>query len=153
MEEIIEETLRPILELMHISFDKISVDTEEDQEHHYNINIQTDEARHLIGYHGGTLHAIQHLLKVLLSKKAEHMFSVTLDVDNYRKKQADNVIQIAEEKVDLVRNDRAPRRLPPMSPYFRRLVHLHLTQPEFEDVATASEGEGNYRAVVIKTTA
>lgn len=149
MEEIICETLQPLLELMRIQFTKIDAEATEDG--HYRVNIETDEPQHLIGYHGATLFALQHLLKILLNKKAEQGFSLSIDVDNYRKRQEESVLQMAEQKVDLVRKFGAPRKLPPMSPYFRRLVHLHLTTPEFQDVATRSEGEGDYRAVVIFT--
>lgn len=147
MEEIIVETLKPLLELLHISFKDIEV--QGDDEHHYRINIRTDEAQLLIGYHGNNLLALQHLLKILLYKKAEHEFSITLDVDNYRKRQEESVLQMAEERVDRLRKSNISQKLPPMSSYFRRLVHLHLAKSEFSDIKTGSEGEGNFRAVVI----
>ncbi len=147
MEEIISETLKPLLELMHIEFTRI--DVEEQEENQYRINIEAPTPKDLIGYHGGTLYAIQHLLKILLSKKIDQAFSISLDVDNYRKRQEENVINIAEQKIDQIRKDQASRKLPPMSPYFRRVVHLHLDQPEFKDITTYSEGNGDHRAVVI----
>jgi spoIIIJ-associated protein len=148
MEEIISETLGPLLDLMHIQFTRI--DVEEIDENQYRVNIETKEPKLLIGYHGGTLHAIQHLLKILLSKKIDHSFSMSLDVDNYRKRQEENVINMVEQKIFQVRKDTAPRKLPPMSAYFRRLAHLHIAQIEFNDVTTYSEGSGDHRAVVIK---
>lgn len=150
MEEIICETLKPLLELLHFQFSKIDVEDKGDS--HYRINIETDEANHLIGAHGNTLFAVQHLLKVLLRKKMECDFSITLDVDNYRKRQEENVITMAEQKVDEVRRHGKAQKLPPMSSYFRRLVHLHLTQEQFNDIGTESEGEGPYRAVIISPT-
>lgn len=149
MEEIISETLQPLLQLLHLSFRKLDVVADPNEENSYRVNIETDEPQHLIGYHGATLFAVQHLLKILLNKKMEQSFSVALDVDNYRKRQEENVLRLAEQKVELVRKYSTPKKLPPMSPYFRRLVHMHLTKPEFSDVATQSEGEGNFRAVVI----
>ena len=150
MEEIISETLQPILELMHIHFSKIDVEALDD-EGNYRVNIETEDANQLIGYHGNTLIALQHLLKILLSKKAEQTFTIILDVDNYRKRQEESVIQMTDQKIEQVRKDCAPRRLPPMSPYFRRLVHLHLAKDEFSDLTTYSEGAGDHRAVVITT--
>jgi spoIIIJ-associated protein len=147
MEEIIEETLRPILELMHIPVKGIHVESGEDN--HYRINVDVEDPQLMIGYHGGTLFSLQHLLKILLYKKAEQEFSIALDIDNYRKRQEENVLQMAEQKVDQVRKNSSSVKMPPMSPYFRRLIHLHLAKPEFQDVDTASTGEGNYRAVVI----
>ncbi|MBT5016545.1 KH domain-containing protein [Candidatus Peregrinibacteria bacterium] len=147
MEEIISETLKPLLELMHIPFTRIDVEAQEDNQ--YRINIEAPDPKDLIGYHGGTLYAIQHLLKILLSKKIDQAFSINLDIDNYRKRQEENVINITEQKIDQIRKDSTSRKLPPMSPYFRRVVHLYLAQPEFEDITTYSEGTGDHRAVVI----
>ena len=147
MEEIISETLKPLLELMHIPFTRIDAEAQEDNQ--YRINIEAPDPKDLIGYHGGTLYAIQHLLKILLSKKIDQAFSINLDIDNYRKRQEENVINITEQKIDQIRKDSTSRKLPPMSPYFRRVVHLYLAQPEFEDITTYSEGTGDHRAVVI----
>ena len=38
-----------------------------------------------------------------------------------------------------------------MSPYFRRIVHLHVANtPELSDLTTESSGDGDYRQVVLK---
>jgi hypothetical protein len=38
-----------------------------------------------------------------------------------------------------------------MSPYFRRIVHLHIANdPQFQDLTTESIGEGDYRQVVLR---
>jgi hypothetical protein len=38
-----------------------------------------------------------------------------------------------------------------MSPYFRRVVHMHISAtPTLADLATESIGEGDYRQVVIR---
>jgi hypothetical protein len=41
--------------------------------------------------------------------------------------------------------------LPPMSPYFRRIVHLHIASNEsLKDLTTESSGEGDYRQVILR---
>ncbi|EKD48220.1 MAG: hypothetical protein ACD_65C00059G0001, partial [uncultured bacterium] len=57
---------------------------------------------------------------------------------------------MANRKADYVRQTGKNQSLPPMSPYFRRLVHMHLMQPEFDDLVTKSNGQGSFRQVVIK---
>ena len=76
-------------------------------------------------------------------------FTIVVDVDNYRKRQEDNVINLAERKVDMARKTTKMQVLPPMSPYFRRVVHLHLTKDQFDDVKTESIGDGDHRQVTI----
>ena len=40
--------------------------------------------------------------------------------------------------------------LSPMSPYFRRIVHLHIANSEnLQDLTTQSTGEGEYRQIVL----
>ena len=73
-----------------------------------------------------------------------------LDVDGYRKRQEESVKTLAEKKVELARQTKQDQLLPPMSSYFRRIVHLFLASGEFPDVTTESMGEGDNRQVIIK---
>ncbi|KKU79285.1 MAG: hypothetical protein UY05_C0034G0007 [Candidatus Peregrinibacteria bacterium GW2011_GWA2_47_7] len=63
---------------------------------------------------------------------------------------AADIVKIAMRKVDTARKTLTPQTLPPMSPYFRRIVHLALVGDEFSDIITESVGEGDKRAVTIK---
>ena len=57
----------------------------------------------------------------------------------------------AEAKADFVRRTGARVTLPPMSPYFRRIVHTHVAvTPSLSDLTTESVGEGDYRQIVIR---
>lgn len=159
MDDLIQEVLSDLLEKLGISFNHITV--EQQDKELFRANIETEEASILIGYHGDTIQALQQMLKVLLFRRIgkykkksleqpSEEFHVIVDVDNYRKRQEENVINLAERKVDLVRKTGQMQYLPPMSPYFRRLVHLHLAQPSFTDIMTESVGENVHRQVTIK---
>lgn len=161
MDELIQEVLRDLLEKLGAPVTHITV--EQKEKNLYRANVETQESSLLIGYHGDTIQAIQQILKVLLyrhigkyKKRTEEMpreeFHVIVDVDNYRKRQEENVINLAERKVDLVRKTGQTQFLPPMSAYFRRLVHLHLAQKDFSDIATESVGENVHRQITIKNT-
>ena len=76
---------------------------------------------------------------------------IVLDIDGYRKSQEDKVCKIAEQKADFVRRTGSHIALAPMSPYFRRIVHLHVaSSPQLQDLMTESVGEGEYRQIVLK---
>ena len=76
---------------------------------------------------------------------------IVLDVDGYRRAQEDKVCRIAEQKADFVRRKKTNVALPPMSPYFRRVVHLYIAGNEnMQDLTTESIGEGDYRQIVLK---
>lgn len=149
LEESLKETLEEILKLLNVEYKKVII--EEEEKDSYNINIESDNPSLLIGYHGDNIQALQHLLKVLVWKKTnnEH-FNILLDIDNYRKRQEENVLKLADRKIDTIRKTGRPQKLPPMSPYFRRKVHLHCMQAGFEDIETISEGTGDQRYIILK---
>jgi spoIIIJ-associated protein len=149
IEEVLRELIEQILIKLGPEYDKIEI--EEDEKDNYNINIISENPSLLIGYHGENIQALQHVLKVLAWKKcANEHFNILVDVDNYKKRQEENVIKIAERKIDKLRDCGLPQSLPPMSPYFRRKVHLHCMTPGFEDVETISEGDRDHRHIVLK---
>lgn len=153
MEDYIQEQLAEILHHMQVEFRKFKVNIEKHTPSGqvvYRIDIDTDEAATLIGYHGETMLALQHLLKTLVWRQTNENIFIVLDVDSYRKRQEESVIAMAMRKVESARKTMQDQILPPMSPYFRRVIHMALAKPEFEDIATESVGEGEQRAVTIK---
>lgn len=153
MEDTVQETLAEILKNMGVTFRKFKVHQDKDMgtaEPLLRIDIDTDEASTLIGYRGENIHALQHILKTLIWKKTNQNVFVILDIDGYRKRQEENVISLTMRKVEAARKTLQTQTLPPMSPYFRRIVHMYLTKPGFEDLVTESVGENDRRAVTIK---
>lgn len=150
METLIQETLEQLLKKLSTPFRKIRIEKRDDNT--YRVNIESEEPSLLIGHHGENIGALQHLLKTMIWKKGENGPNLVLDIDDYRKRQEENVIKMAERKVEMVRRTQAPQPLPAMSPYFRRVVHLHLAE-KFDDIMTESVGEGDFRHIQIKPKA
>jgi spoIIIJ-associated protein len=150
MEKMIIDTLGQLLQFLQIPFTGITVKQEGDIQ---RVNVDCTEPSRLIGWHGEALNAVQHLLKSVLRTmtKAERAPFIVVDVDGYRLMQEDKVRKIAEAKADFVRRTGARVTLSPMSPYFRRIVHMHVAStPALADLATESVGEGDYRQIVIR---
>lgn len=153
MEDLIQETLAEILKTLRVPFRKFRLAVEKNNPNGkplYRVDIDSDEVATLIGYHGETIYALQHLLKTLIWKKTNENIFIVLDVDSYRKRQEESVIALAMRKVEAARKTLQDQMLPPMSPYFRRVVHLALMKAEFSDIITESKGESDQRAVMIK---
>lgn len=149
IEEILKETLEELLNRLGTEYHKITVTEEEKDD--FLINVESEEPSLMIGYHGENIQALQHILKVLVWKKAKNEnFNILLDIDDYRKRQEENVITLAERKVEAARKTGRPQKLPPMSPYFRRKVHLYCMGAGFDDIETLSEGADERRYVIIK---
>ncbi len=149
IEEVLKDTLEEILEKSGTDYTKVTVT--EDEKDSFLINIESENPSLLIGYHGENVQALQHLLKVLVWNKTNNeRFNILLDVDKYRQRQEQNVISLTERKVETTRKTGRPQSLPPMSPYFRRKVHMHCMGAGHEDIETISKGDGDRRHVIIK---
>lgn len=153
MEDTIHEIIESLIGKMGCTINKFRF--EKDPEGGYNVNLETSDPNLMIGHHGENIGALQHIAKLILWNKlspetTEERPDLSLDIDNYRKRQEENVINLAERKVEMVRKLASPQSLPAMAPYFRRVVHLHLAQEKFKDIRTESQGQGDYRYIVIK---
>lgn len=146
-----KELLSAILNHMGVDFDKIEVEM---NEHTLRLNIISQHSSLLIGYRGETVNSFQHLLKSMLWKELSEGADllVIVDVDNYKKRQEDNLYELAERKAIRARETGEPQPMPPsMTSYQRRLVHTHFSvHPDFQDITTESIGEGEYRQLQIK---
>jgi spoIIIJ-associated protein len=150
MNDLIIKTTGDLLTMLSIPFSAITVKQDGDM---LRVDVISDQASRLIGWHGETLNALQHVVKSMIrtAEKMEKAPFIVLDVDGYRAMQEDKVRKIAEAKADFVRRTGARVTLPPMSPYFRRVVHVFISlTPALSDLSTESIGEGDYRQVVIR---
>lgn len=152
MENQIHQIIETLLGKIGVSINKIRIEKSTDGT--YRVNIETSHPNLMIGHRGETIGAMQHLVKLLLWSETDGSElprpELSLDIENYRRRQEQNILRLAERKVEMVRKLSAPQSLPAMSPYFRRVVHLHLAQEKFNDVSTESQGNGDYRYIVIK---
>jgi len=147
---LIKETLENLLDVLKVSYTGVKV-TEEDSSAFY-VQIDTENSSLLIGWHGETIAAIQHLLKCLIWKQVtDKRVQIIIDVDGYKKRQEESVIKLAEKKAEYAIESQKTIILPPMNPYFRRKIHMHLANSEkYKDVvATESTGENQDRAIKI----
>jgi spoIIIJ-associated protein len=147
----IKESLGQILNFLSLSFD--AIDVKDEGAGITRVDITSQQASRIIGWHGETLNSIQHLVKSMVraKEKTEKAPFIVVDVDGYRRMQEDKVRKIADQKADFVRRTGSRIALAPMSPYFRRIVHLHISStPALADLTTESVGEGDYRQVVLR---
>lgn len=150
MNDAIISTTSTLLQLLGLPFSAVTVKPDGDAT---RVNIESPTPSRIIGWHGETLNAVQHLVKSILRTQQKLVKApfLVMDTDGYRLMQEDKVRRIAEAKADFVRRTGARVTLPPMSPYFRRIVHTHVAStPSLADLVTESIGEGDYRQIVIR---
>ena len=102
----------------------------------------------LIGKHGHTLNAIEHLVSVYVNKHNDHHISISVDVNDYKKRKEEIVRKMAESVALKVRNGIKKVSLKPMNARERKVVHEVLSK--YEDIRSYSVGVEPYRHVVVE---
>jgi spoIIIJ-associated protein len=102
----------------------------------------------LIGKRGSTLDSIQYLLSLSLNKNRDKYVKVTLDIEDYREKREQTLIELAKKLANTVKKNKKTIRLEPMNPYERRIIHSALQSDK--GIVTYSEGEEPYRRVIVQ---
>src|SRR5436305_13014560 len=106
-----------------------------------------DDLGLLIGHHGQTIDAIQHLAYRIAFRGAEARKGVTVDAAGYRERRAAALRATADQAAEAAVQDHRPVALEAMSALERKVVHEHLKARH--DVETYSEGQEPDRRLVV----
>jgi spoIIIJ-associated protein len=101
----------------------------------------------LIGHHGQTIDAIQHLAYRIAFQGDQNRKSVTVDASGYRERRATALRAAADQAAETAIHDGRPIALDAMSALERKVVHEHLK--DRRDVETYSEGQEPARRLVV----
>jgi spoIIIJ-associated protein len=142
------EVLNELLDRMDLVSD-VRIDAAEIEEGlpTIQLSIHGEYGGILIGRRGETLSALQFILGLIASRRAERRIRVILDAEGYRDRRARLLRDIAIRAAERARRYRQPIFLDPMLPGERRIVHMTLA--DNPDVSTHSVGEGDSRRVVV----
>jgi len=141
--EMAQEIFQEILRLVKIE-GEITV---EEREGRVYLEIKSNEGALLIGEKGRMLDALETVGRIVLFKKLKRKVPLEVDTENYRQRQRQRLIKLAQEVAEKVHGTGIEEALSPMSANERRIIHLALKNAE--SVVTSSEGEGAERHVVI----
>jgi spoIIIJ-associated protein len=101
----------------------------------------------LIGHHGQTIDAIQHLAYRILFRHFDQPVRVVVDAGGYRERRAVALRATADQAAETAIHDQRPVELEAMSALERKVVHEHLKTRH--DVETYSEGQEPERRLVV----
>lgn len=127
--------------------DNSPIDEYEGDEGELILDITAPDLAVLIGRHGRTLESLQNMVSLLVSRKLGFRYPVSIDVEGYKSRRHDKVVGMAESAASRAVSQGRTVKLPPMSAYERRLVHIALRDDDRID--THSEGTDPERRVVI----
>jgi spoIIIJ-associated protein len=106
-----------------------------------------DDVGLLIGHHGATIDAIQHLAYRIAYRGGEDRKQVSVDAAGYRERRAETLRAMGDQAAEVAVRDGRPVALDAMSPLERKVVHEHLKTRH--DVETYSEGQEPSRRLVV----
>jgi spoIIIJ-associated protein len=122
------------------------VNVREDEDGLYGA-FEGEDLELLIGHHGQTIDAIQHLAYRIAFRGFDDRKGVIVDAAGYRERRAVALRAAADQAAETAIHDGRPIALEPMSAIERKLVHEHLRTRR--DVETYSEGEEPRRRLVV----
>lgn len=111
------------------------------------IEIKGDREGILIGKHGRTLESLQLIFNRIVNKKLKNSIKLILDVDGYKKRRADTLVQTASRLGEKVKMTKRPIMIGPFNAQDRRIIHLALK--EDPSIKTESLGEGEFKKIKI----
>jgi spoIIIJ-associated protein len=106
-----------------------------------------DDLGLLIGHHGQTIDAIQHLAYRIASHGEGERVSVLVDAAGYRERRATALRATADQAAQQAISGRRAVSLDAMSALERKVIHEHLK--DRHDVETYSEGQEPSRYLVV----
>ncbi len=123
------------------------VEIREDGENGLIAEYVGDDLAVLIGHHGQTIDAIQHLAYRLASRGEEPRVSVLVDAAGYRERRAVTLRQAADQAAETALREGRAVPLEAMSALERKVIHEHLKSRH--ELETYSRGQEPSRHLVV----
>ncbi len=101
----------------------------------------------LIGRRGQTLHDLQYITRLIVSREVGKWVNLVVDVEKYKVRRERTLQQLANRLAERVVLTQQPIALEPMPPHERRIIHVTLRDHPI--VATESVGKGERRKVTL----
>ncbi len=150
MAELVNEPAQRVRELMERIVTEFglqaTIDVREDDEA-VTAEFHGDDLGLVIGHHGQTIDAIQHLAYRIAFRGLDERKRVVVDAAGYRERRAVALRAAADQAAEAAVHDHRPVALEAMSALERKVVHEHLKTRH--DVETYSEGQEPSRRLVV----
>lgn len=145
-----DDLLEHIAEILEMIAEAAGVEAEvrvEDGENGLFAEFIGDDLAVLIGHHGQTIDAIQHLAHRIAFHGLDERVPLTVDAAGYRERRRTSLQAMADQAAESAVRERRPVQLEPMASHERKQVHEYL-KSRF-DVETYSEGQEPTRRLVV----
>jgi spoIIIJ-associated protein len=141
--ELLEELLEEVADSLRLEVDVEVVE----QDGILAGRLEGEDVGLLIGRHGQTIDAVQHLAQRIVFPDGPSSVRVVIDANGYRDRRAQALRGEADDAADQAVSSGQAVELDPLPPFERRIVHEYLR--ERGDVETHSEGDEPQRYLVV----
>ncbi|MFB6354938.1 MAG: RNA-binding cell elongation regulator Jag/EloR [bacterium] len=143
--QLMKDVISNILDFMGVEDYTVNVDFDEIS---YKAMIHSSShLRFIIGRHGETLNAIQHLVGRIMRRHSDESINVMVDAGNYRQRRHENLRNLAKKSSKRALDNNEEVELEPMVPFERKIIHEAVE--DISGVKSHSIGENASRRVVI----
>jgi spoIIIJ-associated protein len=140
--EIAADYLEGLLDIADLDGD-IDMDVEAGRA---SVSIVGGDLKHLVGANGEVLDALQELTRLAVHRETGERSRLMLDIGGYRAARRAELSEIGAKAVEQVRSSGESVKLPPMTPFERKVVHDAVAAAGLH---SESEGEEPNRRVVV----
>jgi spoIIIJ-associated protein len=140
--EVAADYIEGLLDVADLDGD-IDMDVEGDRAVVSVVGATLDE---LVGRRGEVLEALQELTRLAVHQQTGNRTRMMLDVGGYRQRRRTELAEAGNDAADEVRRTGQPKRLWPMNPFERKVVHDAVAAA---GLRSESEGEEPERRVVV----
>lgn len=140
--EVAADYIEGLLDVADLDGD-IDMDVEGDRAVVSVVGATLDE---LVGRRGEVLEALQELTRLAVQQRTGNRTRMMLDVGGYRQRRRAELAEAGQEAAEEVRRTGQPKKLRPMNPFERKVVHDAVAAA---GLRSESEGEEPERRVVV----
>lgn len=140
--EIAADYIEGLLDVADLDGD-IDMDVEGDRAVVSVVGATLDE---LVGRRGDVLEALQELTRLAVHRQTGNRTRMMLDIGGYRQRRRTELAEAGQDAAEEVRRTGQPKRLWPMNPFERKIVHDAVAAA---GLRSESEGEEPERRVVV----
>ncbi len=143
-DEFAVESLIKLMDNMKLD---IKVRIKESNQKHLFLDLIGKDRRVLVAKDGQPLNDLQYITNLMLMNSLREKKKVQLDSQGFRRRREREIIEIAKKAAEKVIFNGSDRKLSPMNPYERRLIHMTLN--DNPSVTTYSLGKGFIKRVIV----
>ncbi len=112
------------------------------------VAIQGNDARHLVGKYGKTLHALQILINAM-KYRHKKTSRIVLDINGYWKKRERELVRLTQKKIQRVIETQQAECTPPLYALERKIVHTTVSDVQGLETESLSSHDGVVKQVKI----